>query len=66
MTMPLYEFACLDCKRIIEKLQKFEDPEPNCDKCGQQMFRIISSTSFVLKGGGWYKDGYTKSEKTDE
>ena len=62
--MPMYEFACLECKRIIENIQKFEDREPDCDKCKQRMYRIISSSTFILKGGGWYKDGYTKSPET--
>ena len=59
--MPVYEFACLECRRIQEKIQKFEDLEPNCDLCKERMIRIMSASTFILKGGGWYKDGYTKS-----
>jgi putative FmdB family regulatory protein len=62
--MPLYEFACIECKRIQEKIQKFEDLEPNCDLCKERMIRIMSASTFILKGGGWYKDGYTKSPET--
>ena len=28
-----------------------------------KMKRLISQTSFSLKGGGWYKDGYAKGIK---
>ena len=63
--MPVYEFACLECKRIQERIQKYEDPEPNCDLCDQRTIRIISASTFILKGGGWYKDGYTKAQKDE-
>lgn len=26
--------------------------------CGGECKRLISKTSFILKGGGWFKDGY--------
>ena len=32
-----------------------------CSKCGCGMKRDFSkNSSFKLKGGGWYKDGYQK------
>jgi len=34
--------------------------ETVCPECGSKARRIMSQTSFTLKGGGWYKDGYTK------
>src|SRR3989339_1254636 len=30
--------------------------------CQGSIERIISSTSFVLKGGRWYKDGYSNAK----
>lgn len=30
--------------------------------CSGQMVRLISKSSFVLEGGGWEKDGYSKHE----
>jgi putative FmdB family regulatory protein len=36
-----------------------EAPLKTCPACGQdQLERLISATSFQLKGSGWYKDGY--------
>jgi len=29
-----------------------------CPECGGGCKLVISQTSFVLKGGGWAKDGY--------
>ena len=65
--MPLYEFQCEVCTNIEEQIQKFEVEEIDCPVCNNKAKRIISLSSFELKGGGWYKDGYQKSsEKKSE
>ena len=65
--MPLYVFECKDCGYIEEILTKIAGNAeivltcPECEK--ETMKRKISLSSFQLKGGGWYKDGYTKKPK---
>lgn len=62
--MPLYEYKCTKCNSHFEKLQKFSDPPLNvCDVCHQSggVERLLSTPAFHLKGGGWYKDGYSGS-----
>ena len=63
--MPLYEYGCKDCGHGFELMQKMSDPMPsNCVKCeGSNVEKLISSSSFHLKGGGWYSDGYSKEKK---
>ena len=57
--MPIYEYNCPSCGNQIEKIQSINAEAPSCPSCGHNpMERMISSTSFILKGGGWYKDGY--------
>lgn len=58
--MPIYEFVCEDCGRLTEVMQKLTDPPPAaCPECGGgRMARMVSRTSFQLKGGGWYSDLY--------
>lgn len=57
--MPIYEYHCTACGKHFEILQKItEEPLATCPACGKQVRRLISQTSFTLKGGGWYKDGY--------
>ncbi|MDQ7834767.1 MAG: zinc ribbon domain-containing protein [Humidesulfovibrio sp.] len=58
--MPIYEYSCQDCKQIFEDWQKdYEERDIPCPVCNGQASRLISSTNFVLKGGGWYASGYT-------
>lgn len=59
--MPIYEYCCEDCRQIFEEWQKdFQDRDKVCPVCGGTSQRLISNTSFVLKGGGWYASGYSK------
>lgn len=58
--MPIYEYSCKSCGKNFECMQKItEPPIAPCPKCGATADRTISLTSFTLKGGGWYKDGYS-------
>jgi len=63
--VPIYEFVCEACGRLTEVMQKVGDPPPpSCPECGEgRMARMVSRTSFQLKGGGWYSDLYS-SPKT--
>ena len=58
--MPVYEYACAACGLEFEEWQKISDkPIQTCPKCkARKVERLISRTSFQLKGGGWYKDLY--------
>lgn len=59
--MPIYEYCCEDCRQIFEDWQKdFVERPQRCPICGGEAHRLISNTSFVLKGGGWYASGYCK------
>ena len=60
--MPIYEYECQACKNVIEKWQSLSDqPLNTCPTCAGTMKKIISQSSFQLKGGGWYADGYCGS-----
>lgn len=57
--MPTYEYECVKKGHRFEVLQKLKDkPLTKCQVCGAKARKLISATSFQLKGGGWYKDGY--------
>mgnify|MGYP000055977122 CR=1 FL=1 len=59
--MPLYEYNCQACGHEFEELQKFSDkPIRKCPQCGKlKAEKKVSLSGFQLKGGGWYKDGYS-------
>ncbi len=61
--MPIYEYLCEKCEREFEVEQRItEDPIKTCRFCkSRKVKRLISQTSFVLKGGGWYNDLYSSS-----
>ena len=60
--MPIYEFVCEACGRLVERIQKVSDPPPDaCPECGGKMAKIMSRSSFQLKGGGWYSDLYSST-----
>jgi putative FmdB family regulatory protein len=62
-TMPIYEYGCRKCGHELSKMQKFSDaPLTECPQCSGELKKLISNTSFVLKGGGWYAEGYASSE----
>ncbi len=58
--MPIYEYACERCESEFEVEQRITDnPLKTCPRCrSKKVKRLISRTSFVLKGGGWYSDLY--------
>jgi putative FmdB family regulatory protein len=71
--MPTYEYGCEACGKTWEFEQRItEAPVKKCPECGKlEARRLISGGTFMLKGGGWYADGYgtkpaAKSESKPE
>lgn len=59
--MPIYEYQCMKCRNEFEAMQKFSDsPLKKCPSCGGAVKRLISRSSFQLKGSGWYVTDYAK------
>lgn len=58
--MPIYEYECPNCGQVFEEWGKASESgkEEPCPKCGALSPRVISRTSFVLKGDGWYVSDY--------
>jgi predicted nucleic acid-binding Zn ribbon protein len=67
--MPTYEYEC-EAGHTLEIVQSIHDEPlkicnevipfsgPDFERCEAPMKKLISKTSFVLKGDGWFKDGY--------
>ena len=64
--MPIYEYICEKCGSHIEALQKLSDaPLKRCKKCRGKLEKVISRTSFQLKGGGWYLSDYSRKSSPE-
>lgn len=58
--MPTYEYRCKACGNEFEYQQRISDPpKSECEQCGGALEKLISRSSFLLKGSGWYKDLYS-------
>ncbi|MBC7974951.1 MAG: zinc ribbon domain-containing protein [Myxococcales bacterium] len=61
--MPLYAYRCTACGAQEEHIQRFsEPPKDRCEVCGGALEKQLGGASFHLKGGGWYKDGYSSTK----
>lgn len=63
--MPTYDYQCGKCGIEFEREQRItEPPVKTCPKCkSRQVKRLLSAPGFILKGGGWYADGYGSKGK---
>ena len=66
--MPVYEYQCTACQHEFEREQRISEAAvKKCPKCGKaKAKRLISRTSFVLKGGGLYGDLYASQKPASE
>jgi len=56
--MPIYEYRCEKCGEF-EHSQRITAPAlQRCPTCKRKVRRLISNTSFQLKGSGWYVTDY--------
>src|ERR1700755_1954443 len=58
--MPTYSYVCDACGGSFELEQRISEKAiDKCQLCGKpKARRQIVSGNFILKGGGWYSDGY--------
>lgn len=59
--MPLYEYKCKKCGKVMEKIRKFSDPPLTVHEgCGGELDQLLSSPAIQFKGAGWYVTDYAK------
>lgn len=66
--MPLYEYKCKNCGYNFEQLQQVNaKPLCVCPQCkANQLVKLISNTSFQLKGTGWYVTDFKNKKPKKE
>jgi len=61
--MPIYEYECTKCGHQTEVWQRITDQGlTKCEHCKGKMRRLISQSSFHLKGTGWYVTDYASKK----
>jgi putative FmdB family regulatory protein len=61
-----YEYTCRACGHDWEAEQRITaEPLRTCPACGSSEARrvIPHGNGFVLKGSGWFSDGYSRTER---
>ena len=62
--MPIYEYKCRKCGKEYELFQKISDPAvKSCKFCRGPVHKLISVSSFHLKGTGWYVTDRSKKKR---
>jgi putative FmdB family regulatory protein len=61
--MPIYEYRCEKCGDFEVTQRITEDPLKKCPTCKRKVRKLISNTSFQLKGSGWYVTDYARKDK---
>ena len=64
--MPIYEYECTKYGKTTEAIQRFSDPPlSSCSHCSGELHKLISMSTFHLKGSGWYVTDYAgKNQST--
>lgn len=61
--MPIYEYQCQKCGTFEVTQRITEKPLGKCPNCKGKVKKLISNTSFQLKGTGWYVTDYARKGK---
>lgn len=63
--MPIYEYKCKKCGKEFELFQRITAPDvKTCTFCHGPVCKLISLSSFSLKGTGWYATDYGGKKPT--
>jgi putative FmdB family regulatory protein len=60
--MPIYEYECQKCGTFEATQRITEKPLGKCPTCKGKVKKLISNTSFQLKGTGWYITDYARKD----
>ena len=65
--MPLYEYKCLSCGQLSERIESVAGPHlKKCPHCRGKVERLLSAPAIQFKGSGWYVTDYAGKSKGAE
>lgn len=60
--MPIYEYLCAKCGEFETTQRITDEPLKRCPTCRSKVKKLISNTTFQLKGSGWYITDYGRKD----
>ena len=63
--MPIYEYSCQKCGTFEVTQRITEKTLGKCPTCKSKVKKLISNTSFQLKGTGWYVTDYARKGQSN-
>jgi putative FmdB family regulatory protein len=60
--MPIYEYQCAKCGEFEVTQRITDETLKRCPTCRSKVKKLISNTSFQLKGSGWYITDYARKD----
>ncbi|MCX8072400.1 MAG: hypothetical protein N3C12_08110 [Candidatus Binatia bacterium] len=61
VSVPIYEYLCPKCGEFEVTQRITDDPLKRCPRCRSKVQKLISASSFQLKGSGWYLTDYARA-----
>lgn len=69
--MPTYNYRCSKCETVFDAFHSMSCKEPqHCPECGAEGNKLLSASSVIFKGSGFYStdyrdSGYLEAKKKD-
>ncbi len=69
--MPTYNYRCTKCETVFDAFHSMSCKEPqHCPECGAMGTKLLSASSVIFKGSGFYStdyrdSGYLEAKKKD-
>lgn len=70
--MPTYSYRCTKCEKVFDSFHSMSCTDPQyCPVCGAVGTKLLSASSVIFKGSGFYStdyrdSGYLEAEKKEE
>ena len=69
--MPTYSYRCTKCEKVFDSFHSMSCTDPQyCPDCGAVGTKLLSASSVIFKGSGFYStdyrdSGYLEAQKKD-
>ena len=69
--MPTYSYRCTKCEKVFDSFHSMSCTDPQyCPVCGAEGTKLLSASSVIFKGSGFYStdyrdSGYLEAKKKD-